>query len=62
MIVVFLICLKSLMFLVTWPFKTRFNLALRYHTMMKKKYFWSGIIRLIIESYWDLCLAIMFSW
>jgi hypothetical protein len=30
--------------------------------MMRTIYYWRGIIRLIIQSYWDLCLGIFFSW
>ena len=29
--------------------------------MMKVKYYWNGIIRLILESYWDLCVGILLS-
>ena len=29
---------------------------------MKANYYWRGIFRLILESYWDLCLGISLSW
>ena len=34
----------------------------RYHKYMKENYLWTGIIRLTIESYWDLCVGILLSW
>jgi hypothetical protein len=44
------------------PFTRKFKLSFRYKRMMEKTYYWSGIIRLTIESYWDLCIGILFSW
>lgn len=56
------ILLASILFIITWPFTKKYKLVMRYHSMMQKNYYWRGIIRMILESYFDLCLGIMFSW
>ena len=30
--------------------------------MMRDKYYWRGIIRLVLESYSDMCVGILISW
>ena len=54
--------LLSIVYVINWPFTRKFKLSFRYKRMMIKTYYWRGIIRLIIQSYWDLCVGIMFSW
>jgi hypothetical protein len=61
MIAIFLVCLQSILFLILWPFKKKLKLAYRYHKMMKARYYWRGSIRLIIESFFDLCVGILLS-
>jgi hypothetical protein len=61
MIAFALVCLKSLFFIISCPFTNKFKLVKRYHKMMKVRYYWRGIIRLILESYFDLCVGIMLS-
>jgi len=56
------VCLLSIVYLINWPFTRKFKLSFRYKKMMRTIYYWRGIIRLIIQSYWDLCLGILFSW
>ena len=62
MIAITLVSLQSLLFVITWPFTKKFILITRYHRLMRKSYYWRGILRLLYESYFDLCLGIMFSW
>ncbi len=54
--------LLSIFYVINWPFTRKFKFSLRYKKMMRTTYYWRGIIRLIIQSYWDLCLGIFFSW
>jgi hypothetical protein len=54
--------LLSIVYVINWPFTRKLKLSFRYKQMMRKTYYWRGIIRLIIQSYWDLCVGIMFSW
>jgi hypothetical protein len=61
MIAIFLLCLQSILFVISWPFKNKLKLVYRFHNMMKTRYFWRGGIRLFIESYFELCVAIMLS-
>jgi hypothetical protein len=56
------VCLLSILYMINLPCTSKFKLSFRYKRMMEKTYYWSGIIRLTIESYWDLCLGILFSW
>ena len=56
------VCLLSFMYMLNWPFTRKFKLSFRYKRMMRTVYYWRGIIRLMMESYWDLCLGILFSW
>ena len=58
MVFIFLICVQSLLFIISWPLTNKFKLAKRYHRMMRRNYYWRGIIRLFLESYFDLCIAI----
>ncbi len=52
----------SLMFLISWPFKNKFSFVGRFHSMMRDKYYWRGIIRMLLESYCDMSVGIMLSW
>ena len=56
------VCLLSILYVINLPFTRKFKLSFRYKRMMEKIYFWRGIIRLMMESYWDLCLGIFLSW
>jgi hypothetical protein len=56
-----LICAQSIMFLFSWPLKKHIKLVHRFHLMMRKNYYWRGIIRMILESYLDFCVGIMLS-
>jgi len=62
MVVIALLSLQSLLFVTTWPFTKKAILIMRYHKYMRKTYYWRGILRLLFESYFDLCIGIMFSW
>jgi hypothetical protein len=62
MVAIFLISLQSFLFVITWPFTKKFILVMRYHRLMRKTYYWRGLLRLLFESYFDLCIGIMFSW
>jgi hypothetical protein len=57
LIVLLGIGLQSLVFLISWPLRKKFAGVRRFHNMMRKNYYWSGLIRLYIESYFDLCVA-----
>ncbi len=52
----------SLMYLISWPLNNKFSLVGRFHSMLKDKYCWRGIIRMLLESYCDMCVGIMLSW
>ena len=52
----------SLMFLISWPFKNRFSFVGRFHSMMRDKYYWRGIISMLLESFCDMSVGIMLSW
>ncbi len=52
----------SLLYLISWPLKNKFNFFGRFHSMMRHKYYWSGIIRMLLESYCDMSVGIMLSW
>jgi hypothetical protein len=58
MIASFLLGAHILLFLITWPFTKKFKLVARFHTLTRSKLFFNGIIRLVIESYSDLCIAV----
>ncbi len=52
----------SLMFLISWPLKNKFSFLGRFHSMMRDKYYWRGIISMLLESYCDMSVGIMLSW
>ncbi len=52
----------SLMFLISWPFRNKFSFVGRFHNMMRNKYYWRGIISMLLESYCDMSVGIMLSW
>jgi hypothetical protein len=52
----------SLIFLISSPFKNRFSFLRRFQSMMRDKYYWRGIISLLLESYCDMSVGIMLSW
>jgi len=56
------ICLLSILNVLNMPFTRKFKLSFRFARMMRKNYYWNGIIRLFVQSYWDLCVGIMLSW
>jgi len=56
------VCLLSILYVLNLPFKNTFNLSFRYARMMKKTYFWNGIIVLFVQSYFDICVGVMLSW
>jgi len=52
----------SLIFLISWPFRNRLRLLDRFHKMMRDKLYWTGTIRLLMESYCDMSIGVMLSW
>ena len=56
------VCLLSILYVLNLPFTNKFKLSFRFARMMKKTYFWNGIIVLLVQSYFDICLGVMLSW
>jgi hypothetical protein len=55
------ICALSLFYGFTYPCRKLDKVLSRVHKKMKTNFYWRGIIRLIIEAYFDLCTGIMLS-
>ncbi len=51
----------SLFYGITYPCRNLEKVLSRVHKKMKANYYWSGIIRLILEGFSDLCTGIMLS-
>jgi len=56
------VCLLSILYLLNLPFTNRFRLSFRFAKMMKKTYYWNGIITLLVQSYYDICVGVILSW
>ena len=56
-----LTCAISLFYGITYPCRKLDKVLGRIHKKMQANYYWQGIIRLIIEAFFDLCTGIMLS-